>query len=243
MEETELIEWAKKHFAEMNIGGVWMPEGSGLAYQKSEKRKWKLIRRIDNEESLFNHNKMKVLMFDAGYVVNDTDAEIMPEPESMEEAHAQEIAMKREIAQLWTDSDGTLLIDMDLENVWPEFVEDKEMMLDNGETTSIEIWAYKPTNPNTGEQLSIDPDDYHLLMGDQYFMRFCVPSSLSLSQIQQFRALSRQEMVEYIDAGNEGIGIGSKIKVHFKNGVVEDKVPPWMWGTYCEETDIKEEEE
>tara|TARA_R100000656_G_scaffold29869_1_gene26170 strand:- start:570 stop:1316 length:747 start_codon:yes stop_codon:yes gene_type:complete len=245
--ENEMIEWAKKHFAEMSIGGIWMPEGSGLTYQKLEETrtgkgsaKWRLVRRIDNEQTLSNHEKMKVLMFDAGFICEDKDAEVIPEPRSMEEAQIQELQMKREIAQTWADTDGTLLIDMGLENVWPEYVEDREVMLDDGETTSVEIWAYRPTNPNTGEVVSIDPDDYHMLMGDQYFMRFCISHD---DEGVQFRALSRQEMVEYIDAGNEGIGIGSKIKINFKHGVVEDKVPPWMWGTYCEETDIKEEEE
>lgn len=246
--ENEMIEWAKKHFAEMSVGGIWMPEGSGLTYQKLEEKKWRLVRRIDNEQTLSNHEKMKVLMFDAGFMVDDKDAEVIPEPRSMEEAQIQELQMKREIAQTWADTDGTLLIDMDLENVWPEYVEDKEIMLDDGETKTVEIWAYRPTNPNTGEVVSIDPDDYHMLMGDQYFMRFVVPATISGINLGeavrvQFRALSRQEMVEHIDAGNEGIGIGSKIKINFKHGVVEDKVPPWMWGTYCEETDIKEEEE
>ena len=90
----EVVEWAKGFFAEMKIGGVWMPEGSGLTYQKEEKKKWKLVRRIDNEESLTNHEKMKVLMFDAGYIMSDTDAELIPEPRSTEEAYALEIQMK-----------------------------------------------------------------------------------------------------------------------------------------------------
>ena len=32
--ERELIEWAKEHFSQMSVGGVWMPEGSGLVYVK-----------------------------------------------------------------------------------------------------------------------------------------------------------------------------------------------------------------
>ena len=238
--DSELMKWAKKHFAEMKVGGVWMPEGSGLTYQKIDEKKWKLVRMVDNEQTKSNHDRMRVLMFDTGYIIEDEDAEVVPEPRTMEEAQIQEMQMKREIAQTWADSDGTLLIDMDLKNVWPEYIEDREIMLDNGDTTSVEIWAYRAINPNTGGVVSIDPDDYHMLMGDQYFMRFCISHD---EERVQFRALSRQEMVEYIDAGNEGIGIGSKIKVHFKHGVVEDKVPPWMWGTYCEEIHMKEEEE
>ena len=251
--ENEMIEWAKKHFAEMSIGGIWMPEGSGLTYQKLEETrtgkgsaKWRLVRRIDNEQTLSNHEKMKVLMFDAGFICEDKDAEVIPEPRSMEEAQIQELQMKREIAQTWADTDGTLLIDMDLENVWAEYIEDKEVMLDNGETTSVEIWAYRPTNPNTGEVVSIDPDDYHMLMGDQYFMRFkSIVPSVAGTDYHVYSALSRQDMVEFIDAGGQGEGIGSKL-----GDTIDGKVPPWMWGTYCAvdsrnslKDSVKEEEE
>lgn len=244
--ENDMIEWAKKHFAEMSVGGIWMPEGSGLTYQKLEEKKWRLVRRIDNEQTLSNHERMKVLMFDAGFMVDDKDAEVIPEPRSMEEAQIQELQMKREIAQTWADTDGTLLIDMDLENVWPEYVEDKEIMLDDGETTSVEIWAYRPTNPNTGEVVSIDPDDYHMLMGDQYFMRFkSIVPSVTGTDYHVYSALSRQDMVEFIDAGGQGEGIGSKL-----GDTIDGKVPPWMWGTYCAvdsrnslKDSVKEEEE
>ena len=223
----ELIAWAKEHFAQMSIGGVWMPEGSGLSYVKMDDNKWRLKSMIDSDESRENHDRMKTLMWDVGVVIIDDEPSILPVPQSPEEAYMQEVHMKREVAQSWADKDGTLLVEMGLEDVFAEYVEDKEVLLESGDTHNVEMWAYKPTNPNTGEQLSIDPDDYHLLMGDKYFMRFKHEGVV-------YSALSRQEMVESIDAGEIGEGVGSKIG--------DTKVPPWMWGTYCSTHDVTEEE-
>jgi hypothetical protein len=167
--------------------------------------------------------------------------------------------MKREMAQQWADTDGTRLVDMDLENVWPEFVEDKEILLDNGDTTTMQIWAYKPLNPNTGEHLSIDPDDYHLLMGDEYFMRFRLRSSKRDESAlnDEYYALSREEMIEYVDTNiifngmsgtDQGCAVGSTAiqgvgdRLHTDDGTIPVRIPPWMWGTYCKNIDSGEEE-
>jgi hypothetical protein len=234
----ELIDWAKEHFSQMSIGGVWMPEGSGLTYVKIDEKKWRLKSMLDTEDAKQNHDRMKMLMWDIGIVIVDDEPSILPVPETAEEAYMQEVHQKREIAQSWADKDGTLLVDMGLEEVYPEYIEDKEILLENGDTHNVEIWAYKPTNPNTGEQLSIDPDDYHLLMGDEYFMRF-------KTKMYTYRALSRQEMVEHIDErkgqGVSSTGVGSK---HIEGGEEgEVKIPPWLWGTYCAFNDITEGEE
>jgi hypothetical protein len=222
----ELIEWAKEHFAQMSVGGLWMPEGSGLTYIKETENKWRLQSMIESDEVRENHDRMKTLMWDAGVTVLDDDVAILPLPETAEEAYLQEVTMKREVAKGWADKDGTLLMDMGLENLWPEYIENREILLDDGETKSIEIWGYKALNPNTGEQIVIDPDDYHLLMGDRYFMRF-------RAKERCYIALSREEMVAYLDAGKIGVGVGSSIN--------EVRVPPWLWGTYCEESRDEEE--
>ena len=65
------------------------------------------------------------------------------------------------------------------------------MLLEGGETQDMEIWVYEMPCV-CGEKLNIDPDDYHLLMGDQYFMRF-------RTEMYVYRAMTRQEMVESID--------------------------------------------
>ena len=237
----ELIEWAKGHFAQMSIGGLWMPEGSGLTYVKEGENKWRLKSMMDGDDVRENHDRMKMLMWDAGFTIVDDDVVMLPLPETPEEAYLQEVTMKREMARGWADKDGTLLVDMGLEDVWPEYIENRDVLLDDGETTPIEIWGFKTTNPNTGEEIVIDPDDYHLLMGDEYFMRFKKEVSAEKAHDGKissyvYRALSREEMVAYIDAGgHRGIGVGSKID--------EDKVPPWLWGTYCEVRRVGDEEE
>jgi hypothetical protein len=126
---------------------------------------------------------------------------------------------------------------MGLENVWPSYIEDREILLDNGDTTTIQVWAYLVTNPNTGEEIQLDPDDYHLLMGDKYFMRFRTSEF-------EFCALSREEMIEHIDTQKgtsvSSTGVGSKYIEGFFGEEV--KIPPWMWGTYCM-LNTREEEE
>ena len=239
-QDKQLVEWLREHTANVSVGGMWMPEGSGLTYIKEDEKTWRLTHMIDDESVESNHTRMKTLLWDIGINMIDNEAIMRPAPTSEHEAHAQELHMKREMAQQWADTDGTRLVDMDLENVWPEYIEDKEILLDNGETTTLQIWAYRPLNPNTGEHLSIDPDDYHLLMGDKYFMRFRTPE-------YEYRALSREEMIEDIDmhkGHTSSVGVGS---IHIGGNQTHServvKIPPWMWGTYCQQLSWDEEEE
>ena len=233
-QDKQLVEWLKQHTADVSVGGMWMPEGSGLTYIKEDEKTWRLTHMIDDESVASNHTRMKTLLWDIGITMIDDEAIMRPAPTSVHEAHAQELHMKREMAQQWADTDGTRLVDMDLENTWPEYIEDKEILLDNGETTTLQIWAYRPLNPNTGEHLSIDPDDYHLLMGDEYFMRFRILDEDyhidGMKKYWWFSALTREKMIEHIDSQSGVVhGVGS----NFIEGVGQAKIPPWMWGTYC----------
>ena len=242
--DRKLKEWALKHFAEMQVGGVWMPDGSGLTFVKIDESTWSLKSIVESIEAEENLQRMKVLMFDVGYTLLEGDVEVMPEPTSAEEARMLEIHMKRDIAQNWAGSDGTLLKDMGLENVWPSYIEDREILLDNGDTTTIQVWAYLVTNPNTGEEIQLDPDDYHLLMGDEYFMRFRILDEDyhidGMKKYWWFSALTREKMIEHIDSQSGVVhGVGS----NFIEGVGQAKIPPWMWGTYCQQLRWYEEEE
>tara|TARA_R110000751_G_scaffold35335_2_gene86872 strand:+ start:2498 stop:3235 length:738 start_codon:yes stop_codon:yes gene_type:complete len=238
--DRKLKEWALKHFAEMQIGGIWMPDGSGLTFVKVSENTWSLKSKVENAEAEDNLQRMKVLMFDVGFTLLEDTTQVLPEPTNAEEARMMEIHMKRDIAQNWAASDGTLLKDMGLEDIWPSFIEDKEILLDNGETATVQVWAYVLTNPNNDEEISIDPDDYHLLMGDKYFMRFRTPEF-------DYHALSREEMIEDIDTHEghtSGVGVGSK---HIGGNQTHSgrvvKIPPWMWGTYCQQLYFDRSEE
>ena len=72
-----------------------------------------------------------------------------------------------------------------------------------------------------GEKLSIDPDDYHLMAGDALFMRY----KTAEGAIRQ--AMTRRQMMQMGDEGALGLLVGTK------DPDTKEKVPPWMWGTYC----------
>ena len=217
----EMKRWMREHFANMVEGGIWMPESAGVTYQKKDSKTLSLIRLVDSEGVRDNHERIKAVAWDLGYTVKDDEAEIVPGPSSQIEAQVQELEMKRKVAQGWADEDGTLLIDMNVDAVYPRFVEDREVLLDNGDTTSVEIWEYSLLNPNTEETLSIDPDDYCLLMGDDRYMQYMNENGELLI------ALSRAEMVKAIDEGDNGVIIGTT------DPHTGERVPPWMYGTYC----------
>ena len=147
------------------------------------------------------------------------------------EAQAQELEIKRKIAQGWADKDGTLLVDMNLDAAYPRFVEEKEVLLDNGNTITVEIWEYPLLNPNTGEMISIDSEDYRLLMGDDRYMQYMNKRG------ELMIALSRAEMQKAIKEGDQGVIVG------ITDPNTGEKVPPWMYGTYCEVLSTLGEEE
>ena len=226
-----LKRWMKEHFATMAIGAIWMPENAGVAYQKKEDKTLSLLRMVDTDGCRSNHDRMKTVAWDLGYTIEDSEAEVVPEPNNPMEAQMQELDMKRRIAQGWADKDGTLLIDMNLDAVYPRFAQDTEVLLDNGDTTTVEVWEYPLLNPNTEEVLSIDPDDYHLLMGDDRFMQYMNNKG------ELLKAMDRGEMIRAIDEGTNARLIGTT------DPETGEKVPPWMYGTYCEVVSMLEEEE
>ena len=83
-------------------------------------------------------------------------------------------------------------------------------------------------------------------MGDEFFLRF-------KTEMYEYRAMTREEMVTSIDSRMassdsrerigipKGCGVGSKWTEMEPNGEV--RIPPWLWGSFCEFKDIEEGEE
>ena len=63
---------------------------------------------------------------------------------SPEEAFRQELQEKQAIATSWTTEDGTRLVDLPLEEAYPEFIGEREVLLDDGETASIGL-SWEPS--------------------------------------------------------------------------------------------------
>ena len=70
MSEFEISEdmktWAKEHFDNMGIGGVWSPEGTGLTYQKATDDSWKVIRMMNHPTVEENHMRFSTIMMSVG---------------------------------------------------------------------------------------------------------------------------------------------------------------------------------
>ena len=101
-----------------------------------------------------------------------------------------------------------------LEDVWPEFVGE----LGDGH----EIWAYKTNDAITGSLISVDPEDYWMLMGDELYMRFRAGAHI-------YSAMTRDEMAVSVDMDEVGSGLAANIGTMIGG----ERVPPWMYGTYC----------
>tara|TARA_R100001510_G_C7649550_1_gene206977 strand:- start:1014 stop:1718 length:705 start_codon:yes stop_codon:yes gene_type:complete len=229
--DQRVADWAKEHFANSPISGVWAPDGTGLIFLKTDEKKWSLMRAVDHEATKDTLNGIRTLMFDLGYTLNEDETQWDDAPETMEQAMAIEEQQKKDIANSWADADGMKLSEMNPEERFPSFVEEKEVLLDNGDTETIDVWTYLFVNEDTGTVTELDPDDYRILVDDRHFMRY------KNSEDTVFQALTRREMMEYGDANILGVVVGSKCPD------TGEKVPPWLWGTYCRRLSSVGEEE
>ena len=233
-EETKI--WAKEHFDTMSVGGVWSPEGTGLTYQKTADNAWLLIRKMNHPSVTESHAAIATLMQSIDIDMIEGAEEIYNPPQNPEEAYMMETEHKQMIANTWKCECGKLIHEINLELSKPTFVSEQEILLDNGETDMIEVWVYSLDCPDCDANINIDPDDYHLLTDDRLFMRY------KNNEGTIMQALTRREMMIMEATGELGALVGT-VDPH-----TGEKVPPWLWGTYCsigseEEVKINLEEE
>ena len=216
----ELQVWMLEHFNKMAPSAVWSPEGTGLRYRKSGDDVLTLDHRVDHPDSIHHHERIVRLMASVNLRVEDEGAMVTPAALTAEDAFRQEMQERQTIAASWTTEDGTRLADLPLEQAYPAYLGEREVLLDDGETSTIEDWAVMVPYEN-GDDIAMNPDDYNLLAGDDLFMRY-------KNDYGFVRALTRQQMFEMSNSGELGVLVGSECP---DTGV---KVPPWMWGTYCD---------
>ncbi len=221
--ENRVVDWARDHFSATPISGVWAPDGTGLVFSKSGRRSWTLLRAVDHTTVRETLSGIRALMFDLGYTLSDEETIWDEAPKTREEAEEIEAMQKRDIANSWTDTDGTMLKDMDPYNSFPRLVGTREVESVDGEMVETEIWAYPLVNPNTGTEVELDPEDFRLLTDDRHFMRY----KNSMGTV--FQALTRKEMMDEADMVRDADGelVG---RVDRDTG---ERVPSWLWGTYC----------
>lgn len=218
--EPELQVWMLEHFNAMAANSIWRPDDTGLRYRKTGDDVLTLEHRVDHPQSLEHHQRITAIMESVNLRTEIGD-DIMVTPAALtpEEAFRREMQERQRIAESWTVEDGTRIADLPLENAQPEYIGDREILLDDGETTTVEDWGIS-VPWGDGQSVLMSPDDYNILAGDDLFMRY-------KNEFGYVIAMSRQQMFDFADRGELGVLVGSECPD------TGDKVPPWMWGTYC----------
>jgi hypothetical protein len=217
----EDIAWTKEHLLHIGVDGVWSPENCGVTYVRQDENTFALMRMVDHPSAVKHHANFKKLFEACGIELLEGDgAVLVPPPLNAEEGAQQRFEEKQQIARGWKCECGTPLANFDLSKRVDKYIENKEILLSNGDTTMVELWCCDITCPNCDTVVSMDPDDYNLLAGDDLFMTWFD------SQGGEHVALTRMQIKELADAGIDGTVLGSK------SPNTGDPVPPWMWGTY-----------
>lgn len=229
---TEMITWGKEHLGAIPVDGVWSPDGSGVQYRKTGENTFALMFMYNHPECEVHHERYRAIMGECGYEVLEGDGvqKITPPLDPMARMQ-QEFEMKQEQARGWLcPSCEYPLANCELDEREDEFIEVIDAELTEGDSAEVELWSCTIKCGGCSEEIKMNPDDYHLLAGDEYFMRWYVDDS------HQFMALTRAQMKDMQDAGVlNGEVLGSNYE--------GKKVPPWLWGSYAIKRTITKSEE
>ncbi len=175
-------------------GGLWEPAGLGLSYVREGEKTLKLLQQENNPTSAQARIRMKILIEDIGWKVDESEAQLIDvEHLSPQERHMKEMMLRQEAAQNWKCSCGTPLSAFPLEEGAWTFDGQEEMLLPNGETEMVEQWSVAITCPVCDATIPAEPYDYALLAGDD---AMAVYKTAEVS----YRALTRPEIIEMIDS-------------------------------------------
>ena len=227
--EPELKVWALEHFNQMAEKAVWRPEGTGCRYRKLDETTLQLEHRVDHPDSEAHHERITGLFASVNIDMIDDNPLVTNVALSAEEAFRQEMQERQAVAASWTTPEGIPLSELPLEDAYPKYLGDREVLLDNGDTHTVEDWGVVVpyTEDETGDPntITMNPDDYNLLAGDALFMRYKINQPLNFDHYMV--AMTRQQMFDAAESGETAILVGSTCPI------AGDKVPPWMWGTCC----------
>ena len=218
--EPELKVWALEHFNQMAVKAVWRPEGTGCRYRKVDDQTLELEHRVDHPDSINHHERITGLLAAVNIGMVDDKPMITNAAVSAEEACMQEMQERQAVAASWTNEAGVPLSSLPLELAEPVYLGEREVLLDNGETHTVEDWGVRVPSIDTESPVIMNPDDFNLLAGDSLFMRY-------KSDDNYMVAMTRQQMFDMTKTDELGVLVGAECPD------TGEKVPPWMWGTYC----------
>jgi hypothetical protein len=226
--EPELKVWALEHFNQMAEKAVWRPEGTGCRYRKIDEQTLELEHRVDHPDSIHHHERITGLFASVNIGMIDDKPMVTAAALSAEEAFMQEMQERQAVAASWTNEAGVPLASLPLELAEPVYLGEREVLLDDGETHTVEDWGISVPSSDTETPVIMNPDDFNLLAGDSLFMRYKTDEDTFMV------AMTRQQMYDTAENGELGVLVGSECP---DSGM---KVPPWMWGTYCKRVPVEE---
>jgi hypothetical protein len=146
---------------------------------------------------------------------------------------------KQELAMGWKCDCGEPLANFELENRTDEYVETIEAQLDNGQSAPLQLWRCHITCPSCETDVAMEPDDYHVLAGDELFMQFT-------NMTARYTALTRMQNKDLAESGMfKGKPLNDKGSMFCVLGETYEgeRVPPWLWGCLVVRTHLPNEEE
>ena len=231
----ELIKWGEEHFASMAVDSIWSPDDSGVTFRKTDDKTYALVYRMNHPVSEQHYERLTILLKECGYTVEEPDdVQVVTPPLNPQAQAHMEFERRQEIARAWVCECGYPLANCDLESATAEYVETVDAQTDTNETVPIDLWRYMLKCDNCDKVNSVDPDDFHLLAGDELFMQWG-------SKDGQYIALTRAQLKDFADAGlfDEGYGDNITVLGQERNG---ERVPPWLWGLSVIHSPLDEEE-
>jgi len=223
----ELIAWGMEHLAKLQVDAIWSPDDSGVQYRKMSETSYALIFMLNHPVAQEHHEKFTLLMEACGYEVTKPDGLEMVTPPIDPAAQAEmNYQQKRQIAEAWTCGCGFPLANCDHSKSAAEYVETIDAETSNGGTTPIDLWRITMECSACGVDNQIDPDDFHLLAGDDEFMRWRNGNT-------EYIALTREQLKDFADSGMFDEGYTNNVVTVMGKFRGEDRVPPWLWGISC----------
>lgn len=222
----EDIEWTRGYVAELEDDATWT--AGEMMYRKTGSTQLTLVQRT--ERAAEAHERVtKVLGAIEWECVEDDNLRIIPtDPQ-------EQVEQAQDTAQQWvcpTEDCDTRLVNCDLEHVTWNNAGLQPAMMPDGTETEAERWLVIMDCVGCGEQLRMNPLDYALLAGDDLFHTF-------RTERVTYHVLSREQVIELIDAGGTGIALGTR-------GFYGETIPPHMQGAFCkieEESGATKQEE
>lgn len=237
----DLIKWGEEHFASMTVNSIWSPDDSGVTFKKTDEKTFALVYRMNHPVSEQHYDRLKILLGECGYNVEEPDdVQVVTPPLNPQAQAHMEFERRQDIARAWVCECGFPLANCELENHTAEYVETVEAATDTNETVPIDLWRYKINCGQCDTEISIDPDDFHLLAGDELFMQWT-------SSTHNYVALTRAQLKDFADNGmfdlTDSGGYPDFITV-LGQKCNDEPVPPWLWGLSVlkNKKDITEEE-